>query len=283
MNKFLFLFALIFSMPVFANSIAVSPILHYGTEPNQIIQIYQPVKCNAFNTCPVVMWVHGGGWKNGDTTKGKVTGMLSNWAKQGIVMVGVNYSLSPAVIHPAHVKDIAAAINHVHKTIKSYGGDKERISLLGHSAGAHLVALVATNPTYLEPYKLAPKDLANVFPIDTASFDLTSPSRFVARMVKDAFGKDEKILKEASPIWNVHVGGEYPPFIIAAAKVRDDAVETSQILQKRLKEAGTPVDLIIMDYPKMGALKAHGAIAKDLANMDSEMTKTLIERVLAKE
>lgn len=281
MNKFLFLCVFILSFPAMA-AVSMSKPIHYGADTNQIVQIYQPDSCKG-KICPVVMWVHGGGWKNGDTTNGRAAKMLTTWANQGIVMVGVNYRLTPDVMHPEHVKDVAAAINWVHQNIKGYGGDAKRISLLGHSAGAHLVALVATNPTYLKPYKLAPKDLANVFPIDTASFDLTKPSRFVGRMVKEAFGTDEVVLKEASPIWNVEVGGEYPAFIIAAAKVRDDAVLTSQILQKRLREAGAPVQLMIRDYPKMGALKAHGAIAQELGQLDSTMTQALIESVLANE
>jgi len=228
----------------------------------------------------VTLWVHGGGWRNGDTTKGSASNMLTQWANQGIVMVGVNYRLSPDVVHPAHVQDVAGAINWVHANISQYGGNPNRISLLGHSAGAHLVALVATNPTYLGEYGLSPKNLQNVFPIDTASFDLTQPSQFVKRMIDDAFGTNEETLRDASPIWNVHTGGAYPSFIIAATKVRSDAVETSQILQKKLIEAGGSADLIIKDYPGARQLQAHGMIAKELADMDSSMTKTLINRVL---
>jgi acetyl esterase/lipase len=278
MNKFIFLCVLIFSIPAFAG-ITVSEPIHYGPDKRQIIQIYQPDNCKN-RQCPVTIWVHGGGWKNGDTTRGAASDMLNSWANQGIIMVGINYRLSPDVVHPAHVQDVAAAIAWVHQNIGQYGGDQNRLFLLGHSAGAHLVALVATNPTYLAAYGLTPKNLKGVFPIDTASFDLTEPSRFVKRMVDDAFGTDKAVLREASPIWNVRAGGQYPSFIIAAAKVRRDAVETSNILEARLKAVGVDAELIIMDYPKAGSLKAHGLIAKDLAKVDNSMTKQLIDRVL---
>ena len=255
---------------------------HYGEDERQIVDVYQPDACRE-HSCPVVMWVHGGGWKHGDTSGERSTEMQTAWANNGIVMVGVNYRLSPQVQHPAHVQDVAAAINWVVRNIGQYGGDPQHISLLGHSAGAHLVALVGTNPSYLGAYKLTPAGaLENVFPIDTASFDLTKPSRFVERMVKSAFGTDEQVLREASPVWNVHKGQKYPYFFIAATKVRDDAVATSQELQGKLREAGASADLLVVDYPSVGKLRAHGMIAKDLANMDADMTKRLMGRVLGK-
>ncbi|MDE1152648.1 MAG: alpha/beta hydrolase [Micavibrio sp.] len=272
---------LAFATPAHADvTVSVSSIIHYGKDAKQVVQVYQPDICkNA--SCPVTLWVHGGGWKHGDATQGTATNMLTKWAQQGIVMVGVNYRLAPQVVHPAEAQDIAGAINWVYHNINQYGGDAQRISLLGHSAGAHLVALVGTNPAYLGAYNLSPgKNLANVFPIDTASFDLTKPSAFVQPMIENAFGTDKAVLKEASPIWNVHAGGSYPPFIMAATKVRSDAVSTSRLLKKELRDAGGSADLLIVDYPGASQLKAHGNIAKDLANLNCTLTKTLLARVL---
>ena len=254
--------------------------IHYGPDNLQTVDVYQPNSCRN-RACPVTMWVHGGGWKRGDTGGEKSTEMQTTWAEQGVVMIGVNYRLSPQYQHPVHAQDVAAAVNWVKKNISQYGGNPNKVSLLGHSAGAHLVALVGTNPRFLAAYGLSPgKDLANVFPIDTASFDLTNPSRFVSKLVNNAFGTDTAVLQDASPIWNVAPGGSYPPFFIAAAKVRDDAVFTSEILQKKLRAASSPAELMIMDYPGVGQLKAHGVIAKDLANLNSTMTQALLSRVL---
>lgn len=277
----LILALLLLSTPAFAETRHTSGI-HYGPDERQIVDVYQPDVCRA-QACPVTLWVHGGGWRHGDMTGEAATNLQNIWAEQGIVMVGVNYRLSPQYMHPAHVQDVAAAINWVYKNIQRYGGDPRRISLLGHSAGAHLVALVATNPTYLGAYHLAPGQvLANVFPIDTASFDLTDSSRFVKRLTKSAFGTDKRVLREASPNWNVRPGGAYPPFIIAVTNARDDAVETSQVLKGKLQQAGAAAELMVMDYGG-GQLKAHGAIAKDLTNLDSKMTRHLLDRVLGKQ
>ena len=279
MQKFLFLFILLFPSLARAD-VAVTHNIHYGQNAAQIVDVYRPDACRD-TFCPVVLWVHGGGWKHGDMQGRAATQMMTAWAARGIVMVGVNYRLSPAVKHPAHVEDVASAISWAHDNIADYGGDASRLSLLGHSAGAHLVALVATNPRFLAAHKLTPAGaIKNVFPIDTASFDLTQPSAFVQGMVDEAFGQDEAVLHDASPVWNVTEKGSYPAFIMAATKVRQDAVDTSRALKKKLLAAGGSAELLIVDHPGLRQLQAHGQIAKDLQDMNADMTKRLLARVL---
>lgn len=280
MRKWLCAFIALVSFSAHAE-LTITRNIHYGPHPLQIVDVYQPDQCRE-RACPVVMWVHGGGWKRGDTGGSSSTQMQSTWASQGIVMVGVNYRLAPDYQYPVIAQDIAAAIHWASINIGQHGGDPTRISLLGHSAGAHLVALMGTNPRFLGEYGMSPKkNLANVFPIDTASFDLTEPSPFVRKRVQPAFGSDPATLRDASPIWNATSDGSYPPFIIAATQIRDDAVHTSRILQQKLRAAGGSAELMIMDYPGKGQLSAHGAIAKDLANLDSTLTRALISRVLS--
>ncbi len=280
MHKLLFLFILLLFPTMAKADIAVTRSIHYGQNAAQIVDVYQPDMCREA-LCPVVLWVHGGGWRHGDMQGAAANGLLTTWANQGIVMVGVNYRLSPAYKHPAHVEDVASAIAWAHNNIAKFGGDASRLSLLGHSAGAHLVALVATNPRFLAAHHLTPSGaLANVFPIDTASFDLTQPSMFVQSMVEQAFGTDVDVLHDASPIWNVTDNGSYPPFIMAATKVRQDAVDTSRTLKKELKAAGGSAELLIVDHPGLSQLQAHGAIAKDLQDLNAVMAQRLLARVL---
>lgn len=275
----LLLVLLLMSSPARAENVT-GTLISYGSHKLQNLTVFQPAQCKT-RKCPVTLWVHGGGWRNGNSNQRHSKEMLTAWAEKGVVMVGVNYRLSPEVVHPAHVQDVAAAISWVHNHIGDYGGDPGRISLLGHSAGAHLVALVATNPAYLDAYGLSPgRNIANVFPIDTASFDLTRPSRFVQNMVETAFGTDTATLQEASPIWKVTPGHRYPRFIIAAVKIRKDAVATSEALKEKLENARTEADLLIMDYPGARQLKAHGLIAKELKDIHSPMTSVLLEQVL---
>ena len=81
--------------------------------------------------------------------------LLGNrFAKLGIGVVIPSYRLMPKSPHPAQIEDTAAAFAWVYKNIAQYGGDPNRIYLAGHSAGGHLVALLALDPKYLNKYEI---------------------------------------------------------------------------------------------------------------------------------
>ncbi len=99
---------------------------------------------------PVAVVVHGGAWILGDN---RCCGLYSSvgeaLARQGIGAVLPNYRLSPGVKHPEHAKDVARAVAWTKNNIAKQGGDPRRLYLVGHSAGGHLVALLATDESYL--------------------------------------------------------------------------------------------------------------------------------------
>ena len=100
---------------------------------------------------PVLFFVHGGAWSMGDKSDfGAYAAFGAAYAKLGIGVVVTNYRLSPKVRHPEHVKDVARAFAWTANHIAKYGGDKDRLFVCGHSAGAHLVALLATDADLLE-------------------------------------------------------------------------------------------------------------------------------------
>jgi len=112
---------------------------------------------------PVVVLVHGGGWTLGDNRCcGLYTSVGQFLASQGIGVVLPNYRLSPAVKHPEHVKDVARAVAWTRAHAAEHGGDPERIFLMGHSAGGHLVSLLATDETYLRAERLKMADVKGV-------------------------------------------------------------------------------------------------------------------------
>ncbi len=98
---------------------------------------------------PVVIWVHGGGWFTGDKAN-NMARKVELFNGEGYLLVSLNYRLSPEpkaspapdrVRFPTHPEDVARAVAWVHENAAAYGGDPERIALLGHSAGAHLCRL----------------------------------------------------------------------------------------------------------------------------------------------
>ncbi len=128
-------------------------------------------RCDA----PVIVWVHGGGYSRGD--KSNAMADKVRWARSnGWMLVSVNYRLSDAAAeqparYPDHYQDVAEAIAWITESVADHGGDPQRIALLGHSAGADIVANVAVDPQYLRSAGLEPEVLDCVGPLDTEGFD----------------------------------------------------------------------------------------------------------------
>jgi acetyl esterase/lipase len=137
----------------------------------------------------------------------------------GAAVVSVNYRLSPPpatrgadrVQHPDHIEDVADAVAWVSDHAPSFGADPERIVLVGHSAGAHLVALAGADPDVLAAAGVADGAVRCVVALDTEGYDLAER---VARggpssvLVRNAFGDDPEVWRAASPL--THVGDGAP-------------------------------------------------------------------------
>jgi acetyl esterase/lipase len=172
------------------------------------LDIYTPKGQKDF---PVLMFVHGGAWKSGNKTMYAALG--ATFAKQGIGVVIINYRLTSGanpVKHPDHVKDVASAFAWIHANIGKFGGRSDRIFISGHSAGGHLVSLLATDESYLKKHHLGLKDIRGVMSL-SGVYEIT-PN---IRVFDDQFGKDAAICKDASPI--NHVKERDPPFLICYA------------------------------------------------------------------
>ena len=124
----------------------------------------------------MLLFVHGGRWTTGN--KNLYPGIGESLARHGVGVVICNYRLSPAVKHPAHVQDVARAFAWTQSNIASYGGKPDRLFVCGHSAGGHLVALLATDPKYLKAEKLSPSDIRGVVPISGVYSYLRTARRF---------------------------------------------------------------------------------------------------------
>lgn len=240
--------------------------------PWHLLDIYIPAKKD--KPWPVLVHIHGGGWKFGDKRKMKTTGLY--YASKGILFITPNYGLSPDVMHPAHVKDCAAAVAWTFNHVKELGGDKNRIFLSGHSAGAQLAALLATNTKYLGKYKLEPSDLAGVIPVDTASYNLVSNNneKLVKKLVREAFGSDPKVLKDASPFYNVSTKAKYPDFLILNTTNRKTAVEAAEEFVNKLKSTGCDVTFVkVPDH-------THAGMAQGMYNDSDPVSKAILKFIL---
>lgn len=194
-----------------------------GVAPHLLsLDVYAPARPLA-KPAPVVVWVHGGGWAVGD----KANAMQYKpafFTSAGYCLVSVNYRLSPErntndpnrVRYPVHEQDIAAAVAWVHAHIARYGGDPERIALAGHSSGAHLVALVGTDESFLVARQLPLRAIKAVIALDTEAYDVPAhmQDRPPSEMYLSAFGDDPEVWKRASPRYQVAAGKGIPPFLL---------------------------------------------------------------------
>mmetsp|Transcript_3352 Transcript_3352/g.4718 ORF Transcript_3352/g.4718 Transcript_3352/m.4718 type:complete len:351 (+) Transcript_3352:110-1162(+) len=102
---------------------------------------------------PVCIFYHGGAWTRGDKRNNFNRRLYKNVAeafcRHKMIVVLANYRLSPEVMHPEHAKDVARSMTWVHRHIGTYGGDSNSITLMGHSAGAHLAAFCLSDHQWL--------------------------------------------------------------------------------------------------------------------------------------
>jgi acetyl esterase/lipase len=168
------------------------------------LDIYLPKEHKDF---PVVLFLHGGAWVEGDKNQfGVYSALARNFTRHGIAVVCPNYRLSPQVRHPEHIRDVARAFAWTHKHIGEYGGRPDELFVSGHSAGGHLSALLATDETYLREQHLSLRNIRGAIPISGV---YTIPDFRVFRL---PFGADPDRRKQASPI--EHVTALAPPFLI---------------------------------------------------------------------
>jgi acetyl esterase/lipase len=203
---------------------------------------------------PVLLLVHGGAWMVGDNRCcGLYSAVGEFFASQGVGCVVVNYRLSPWVQHPEHIKDVARAFAWTHAHIAEFGGRPDRVFLLGHSAGGHLVSLLATDESYLRAEGLGSEDIrgviavSGVYHIPAGSLGVTLggegpvafrleqllPLRGVSEQDRSglpalpglpvsvniygpAFGNDSEVRADASPLAHVRPG--LPPFLLLSAE-----------------------------------------------------------------
>jgi acetyl esterase/lipase len=252
-----------------------------GTD-RQTLDVFAPVPTSG-ERCPVVLFVHGGTWIAGDKNHfGLNRGVGQFLARNGIVAVLINYRLSPRVKHPEHARDVARAFGWTCRNIARYGGDPGRIILAGHSAGAHLACLVATDRTYLaDPaLRLSDRDRAGLCGVVGVSgvYRVPPPEEFrkmsglivehlVARRAPRSlagvlapvllkasetlnpfalvFGTEPEVQKQASPLFHVHKG--LPPFLLLCAEREVPGLERmAEDFATALRKSGDSVILKVI-------------------------------------
>jgi acetyl esterase/lipase len=134
------------------------------------------------------------------------------------VTVVVNYRLSPAVSHPAHVQDAAASFAWVKRHIAEYNGNADHIFIIGYSAGAYLAALLSTDVRYLAEHNLSPRDIRGTVPV--SAFFWVERRGGAPDRDKSVWGNDYNVWVDASPAHHLQAGA--PPMLILYAERDED-------------------------------------------------------------
>lgn len=232
----------------------------YGTDPLQKLDFWKSDSPNA----PLVIFVHGGGWKRGD--KRDATGEKSaHYHQQGYAFASINYRLVPAATVEQQAQDVANAIAHLITRAETLGFDGKRVALMGHSAGAHLTALVGTDLSYLKKAGLSAMSLRGVIPLDGACYDvprqIAEGGQFMHDTYLEAFGTDPKRQAALSPTKHAEAPNA-PAFLILHVQ-REDGTAQSKALAVALREAGTVVE--IHGFEGRG-LKGHAEINRNMGD-----------------
>lgn len=206
---------------------------------------------------PVVIFLYGGRWTEGSKEQYKFVGQALT--SQGFIAVIPDYRKYPQVRFPSFVQDAAKAVKWTRDNIQKYGGDPRKIFIMGHSAGAHIGAMLTLNEEYLKAAGGSRSWIRGMIGL-AGPYDflpLTAPD------LRDLFGPPDRY-ELSQPI--LFVDGKNPPMLLLHAEDDETVlVKNTRNLAKAIARAGGPVETLI--YPKIGcpAFNSHYCILATIA------------------
>lgn len=212
----------------------------------QKLDLYRPAGEGPW---PVLMWVHGGAWAVGHRRDEEA--LARRFAERGIAVAAVDHRMSKAlwidaklaqgVEHPKHVEDCASAFAWLRSHAQRLHLDPERMFVGGFSSGAHLTALLATDPKYLKAHGIGSEAVKGAVPV-AGGYDMeayyrshleANGAKMAEQHVLDVFGRGEGALKDASPTTHVHETN-VPMLVLSEA----DTYGYTKLFEDAVAEAG---------------------------------------------
>lgn len=200
----------------------------YGTDILQRMDVYLPKQAAG---APVILMVHGGAWRLGDKiARAVVENKVARWVPKGFIFISANYRMLPKTAPLEQAQDIATALAVAQGKALSWGGDPAKFILMGHSAGAHLVALLTANPDMA--LRQGAKRWLGTVVLDSAAYDIAQimESRH-ARLYDRAFGTDPATWKAASPL-HVLVPSAVPLLAVCSTRRNDSCPQATRFVDK---------------------------------------------------
>jgi len=219
---------------------------HYGPLAPQQVEVIVPADGSgaahglgdAGAARAVVVFIHGGGWHSGRPGDYRFVGRTL--ARKGYVVVLVGYRLVPDGVYPKMLEDCAGALAWVRSNIAAYGGDPDRVILMGHSAGAYNAVMLALERQWLGRVGVPDRFIKGVIGL-SGPYDFYP---FTSDSARAAFG----LVAEPELTQPVRfVRGDAPAMLLITGD-KDEAVKprNSLVLARALGRAGSPTEPVIV-------------------------------------
>ena len=220
------------------------------------LDLYVP-KQKGFTT---VVFVYGGGWHTG--SRKSVAAIGEKFQSLGYGCALPSHRLAPKEPFPAAAEDVAAAFAWVKRNIEARGGDPKRVVLMGHSSGAHLSLLLATDPKYLAAHQLTPAGILGVVGL-SPPVDL-EPRKdgkgfgdaLMGGKGADAFSRDVKVMADASPIRHVSKAMPRTHLVVGENDFPMLEGDAKAFVEKATAEKATATLFVTKKRDHMGVVKA---------------------------
>lgn len=219
--------------------------LSYGPDKAQRMDAYVPAGVQG---APVLFLVHGGGWRHGDKAHAAVVQhKVAHWTARGHVVVSTNYRMLPAADPLQQARDVARALAFAQRQAASWGGDAGRFVVMGHSAGAHLVALLASDPALARGE--GAQDWLGTVSLDSAALDVvaTMEGRH-PKLYDEAFGTDRDFWVATSPAHRLLASKAAPwPMLLVCSSRREQVCPQAHDHAGKLRAQGG--DAVVVEQP----------------------------------
>lgn len=217
----------------------------YGSDPQQRFDVYSNGLAKG---APVIFMVHGGGWRLGSkSAKSVVEHKVARWVPKGFVFVSVGYRLLPQADPVEQARDVARALAAAQEQAANWGGDRSRFILMGHSAGAHLVALLTTTPALAAGVEHPPQPWLGTVALDSAVFNVVEIMEHRhLRLYDNAFGSDHEYWKSASPFFSVTKASR--PILAVCSSRREDSCRQAHQFATKAAALGVTTTVLEKDF-----------------------------------
>ncbi len=257
-------------------SARVSGTIMYGGHLRQQVDLYVPDQ--AAGDAPLIVYIHGGGWQIGNHKL--VQEKPGHFTAQGYVFASAGYRLLPDAPVEQQAADLGEALRALRAGAPDYGFDPGKIVLMGHSAGAHLAALLATDPKYAGDAFGA---IRGVVLLDGAGYDvplaIATPTMEMPLLYRDVFGDDPARHKALSPI--THAGGkDAPDWLALYVADRANSRAQSERLVAALTKGGARAEAMAISGTDHGRMNREIGTAEGAAQ--TEAIDAFLARVLGR-